>query len=131
MQILNFLTATLALLVSAYIVYFLYLYVIRKCSATLVDTEELQANIRKVQLVDVREPVEFDAKHILGARNIPISQFKQRHTELRKDTPIYLYDDVLNFASRAANQLRKSGYKNVHILKGGISSWTGKTKSTK
>ena len=89
----------------------------------------MNENIRKVQVIDVREPAEFDAKHVLGARNIPISQFKVRFNEIRRDQKVYLYDDSLNYTSRSANILRKNGYKDIHILKGGFSNWTGKTKS--
>ncbi|MDO4432683.1 MAG: rhodanese-like domain-containing protein [Aerococcaceae bacterium] len=131
MQILNFIVAVFWLFLVLYGVYYLYLFILRKTSATMVDEAAIQENIRRVQVVDVRESADFDAKHILGARNIPISQFKERHHELRRDTPIYLYDDALNFASRAAHTLKKSGYTNIHILKGGFSRWTGKTKSNR
>lgn len=131
MQIFNFITATLIGIIIAYASYFLYLFILRKLSAKMVDSDAIQENIRRVQVIDVREAAEFDAEHILGARNIPMSQFKERHKELRRDTAIYLYDDVLNLASRAANILRKSGYKEVYILKGGFSSWSGKTKSNR
>lgn len=33
--------------------------------------EEFKAGYRKAQLIDVREPNEFEGGHILGARNIP------------------------------------------------------------
>lgn len=131
MQILNFISAVFFVLLAGYVGYFLYLFILRKLSAKMVDSDDIQANIRRVQVVDVREAAEFEAKHILGARNIPASQFKERHKELRRDRAVYLYDDVLNAASRAANTLRKSGYKEVYILKGGFSNWTGKTKSNK
>ncbi|UUX34578.1 rhodanese-like domain-containing protein [Fundicoccus culcitae] len=123
------LSAVIVLGFLAYGIYKLYLYIIRRMSAKVVDASEIEDKIRRVQLVDVREQAEFDAKHILGARNIPMSQFSMRHKELRKDQPIYLYDDSMSFASRAANILRKSGYKDVYILKGGFSKWFGKVKS--
>ncbi|MCG3084740.1 rhodanese-like domain-containing protein, partial [Anoxybacillus sp. LAT27] len=53
--------------------------------------EEFRAGYRKAQLIDVREPDEFAAGHILGARNIPLTQLRMRMKELRKDQPIYLY----------------------------------------
>lgn len=112
-----------------YGIYKLYHYILRRRSATVVESYELDDIIRRVQLVDVREQPEFDAKHILGARNIPISQFSMRYKELRKDQPIYLYDDSMTLASRAANTLRKNGYKDVFILHGGFSKWFGKVKS--
>lgn len=128
----NLLNALLVLIVIILLVvggYYLYLWFIRKNAAKSVDSAEIQDNIRKKQVIDVREPAEFDAKHILGARNIPYSQFKMRYPEIRKDKPVYLYDDALHYASRAANILKKHGYSDIHILKGGFSQWLGKTKS--
>ncbi len=110
-------------------VYHLYLYALRRRSAVMAKPEELQEVIRRVQVVDLREPVVFDRGHILGARNIPYPEFKMRHQELRIDRPIYLYDDGLTYVSQAANTLKKSGYEQVYILEGGFPEWTGRTKS--
>ncbi|MGX7108255.1 rhodanese-like domain-containing protein [Facklamia miroungae] len=110
--------------------YWVSLWIMRKRSAKLVASGELNDIIRKVQVIDVREVGEFDAKHILGARNIPMSQFKMRYSEIRKDIPVYLVDDNYYLSSRAANILRKNGYDQVFILKGGMEKWFGKTKSS-
>ncbi|MBZ6526251.1 rhodanese-like domain-containing protein [Aerococcaceae bacterium DSM 111021] len=129
MNILLFLLALIAIALLGYGIYMLVLWVMRKRSAELVDSSVIRENIRKVQIIDVRETPEFDANHILGARSIPMSQFKTRFREIRKDKPVYLYDDALNYASRSANILKKDGYEHIYILKGGFSSWTGKVKS--
>lgn len=129
MTLVEMILFTLLFIAALYGIYYLWLWVIRKHSATMVDSVEMNENIRRVQVIDVREPAEFDANHVLGARNIPISQFKARFNEIRRDQKIYLYDDSLNYTSRAANILRKNGYQEIHILKGGFSNWTGKIKS--
>ncbi|MGX7091423.1 rhodanese-like domain-containing protein [Hutsoniella sourekii] len=129
MSLIYALMAILVIASLAYGIYYLTMLVMRKRSAEMVNQYELAKDIRRVQVIDVREEPEFNAKHILGARNIPSSQFKLRLGELRKDKPIYLYDDDLTQASRAANQLRKAGYSEIYILEDGFESWTGKTKS--
>ena len=129
MTILETILFTLVFIAVLYGIYYLWLWVMRKLSAKMVDSAEMNENIRRVQVIDVREPAEFDAKHVLGSRNIPISQFKARFNEIRRDQKIYLYDDSMNYTSRAANILRKNDYTDIHILKGGFSKWTGKTKS--
>lgn len=83
---------------------------------------------RKAQLIDVREPQEFDRGHILGARNIPVTQMKQRLIELRADKPVYLYCQGSSRSSRAAQLLRKNGFEDISQLKGGFKKWTGKVK---
>jgi len=91
--------------------------------------EEFIQGYRKAQLIDVREPKEFDAGHILGARNIPYSQFRQRHKEVRADKPAYLYDQGGGKSARAALFLKKKGYTQLFHLQGGFRQWTGKVKS--
>jgi|SRR5699024_8247424 len=83
---------------------------------------------RKAQIIDVREPQEFENGHILGARNIPMTQMKQRLVEIRPDKPVYLYCQGSSRSSRAANVLRKNGYTDISLLKGGFKKWTGKIK---
>ena len=62
-------------------------------AARIVDNVEFEELIRKGQLVDLRDPNEFHAKHILGARNIPSNQLKVSLAALRKDKPVLLYEN--------------------------------------
>ncbi|GEL77352.1 rhodanese-like domain-containing protein [Tenuibacillus multivorans] len=86
---------------------------------------------RKAQLIDVREPHEFERGHILGARNIPLSQMKQRLQEVRPDKPVYLYCQSGQRSTRAATLLHKNGYQDLNHLKGGFRKWNGKIKVKK
>ncbi|MER1955594.1 MAG: rhodanese-like domain-containing protein [Desemzia incerta] len=109
-------------------IYELVQYWRRKKASVELDQEDFSKRLRKVQLVDVREKDEFDAGHILGARNIPYSMFKQRINDFRRDQPIYLYDENQVVSKRAALKLRKAGYTDIYTLKGGYKKWTGKIK---
>ncbi|MBM6614220.1 rhodanese-like domain-containing protein [Desemzia sp. RIT804] len=109
-------------------VYELVQYFRRKNASVELPQEDFSKRLRKVQLVDIREKDEFDAGHILGARNVPYSMLKQRITDFRKDQPIYLYDDNQTISKRAALKLRKAGYTDLYTLKGGYKKWTGKIK---
>lgn len=103
----------------------------RKNAATAIENDEFKKNMRKVQIVDVRGKDDFDAGHILGARNIPYMQMKQRFGELRKDQPIYLYDDKKTISYRSALLLKKNGFDDLYVLKDGYSKWDGKIKRKK
>lgn len=106
-------------------------YFRRKNAAEALENEEFKQNMRKAQIVDVRGKDDFDAGHILGARNIPYMQMKQRANELRKDQPIYLYDDKKTLSYRSALLLKKNGFEDIYVLKGGYANWDGKIKRKK
>ena len=111
--------------------YGIYLFItswMRQSASKVDPASEFGKDLRHGQLIDVREKDEFKAAHILGARNIPYSQFKHRFTELRKDQPIYLYEEGVTIAGRCAYRLKKNGYTNIFILKHGFEGWTGKIK---
>lgn len=94
----------------------------------VLDEAEFRQGYRKAQLIDVREPQEFKNGHILGARNIPATQLKQRLVEVRPDKPVYLYCQGGTRSAKAADLLHKKGYKHIYQLKGGFKKWTGKVK---
>lgn len=93
------------------------------------NQEQFIQGYRKAQLIDLREPKEFEAGHILGARNIPMTQLKTRMNEIRPDLPVYLYCQNSGRSARASLMLKKKGYEQLHQLEGGFKTWTGKVKS--
>lgn len=106
-------------------------FIINKRSVTELNQEEFQEGIRKAQVIDLREKADYDYGHIIGARNIPMTMFRQRYQGLIKDQPIYLVDANGIASYRAARTLKKKGYTNLYMLKGGYKKWTGKIKSKK
>lgn len=112
----------------ALIGYLLFNYFYQKKIVRPLSQEEFIEGYRKAQLIDVREPNEFESGHILGARNIPLTQLKMRMKEIRPDKPVYLYCQSGARSGRAAQMLYKKGYKDLSHLKGGFKKWTGKIK---
>ncbi|WP_054749677.1 rhodanese-like domain-containing protein [Lacticaseibacillus thailandensis] len=96
-----------------------------------INADEFEENMRKAQIIDLRETNDFDGGHILGARSMPLTQFKDRMTGLRKDLPVYLYDTTGAMSIRAAQMLKKAGFQHVYWLKKGYADWSGKTKKNK
>jgi rhodanese-related sulfurtransferase len=78
-------------------------------------------------VVDVREPNEYSAGHILGARNVPLGEIEARSAsgELakRKEKPVIVYCDSGDRANKALALLRKAGFARVVNLSGGLPSW--------
>lgn len=121
----------LVVILVAVIAYSVFTYFYQKRIVKTVTEEEFRAGYRKAQLIDVREANEFDAGHILGARNIPMSQIKMRMKELRPDLPVFLYDQNGMRSARAAQFLHRKGYKDLTQLQGGFKKWNGKVKAKK
>lgn len=119
----------LLIVVVAMLVYSLINWLYQKKIVKTLTEDEFRAGYRKAQLIDVREPNEFDAGHILGARNIPMSQMKMRMKEIRPDKPVYLYCQSGMRSGRAAQTLYRKGYKDLSHLQGGFKKWSGKIKT--
>lgn len=128
MSILWVINGILLVIVLAMVFNELYLKIMVIRSAKMLTEEEFKETMRKAQVIDVREKDTFDAGHILGARSMPYSMLKTTIGSLRKDQPVYLYDQKKALSIRAANLLRKNGYTDIYILKGGYDGWTGKVK---
>jgi rhodanese-related sulfurtransferase len=74
-------------------------------------------------VVDVREPGEYGAGHILGAKSVPLSRLGDAELAKRKERPIIVYCDGGERAGKAVSQLRKDGYTRVVNLTGGLRGW--------
>ena len=68
----------------AFIGYTVWMYFYQKKLIKTLTEEEFRAGYRKAQLIDIREADEYNAGHILGARNIPLSQIRLRHKNFVK-----------------------------------------------
>ncbi|WP_223591407.1 rhodanese-like domain-containing protein [Neobacillus bataviensis] len=121
----------LLVVIAAVIIYSVFTYFYQKRIVKTVTEEDFRSGYRKAQLIDVREPNEFEGGHILGARNIPMSQMRMRMKEIRPDMPVYLYCQSGMRSARAAQFLHRKGYKDLTQLQGGFKKWSGKVKAKK
>ncbi|WDF83588.1 rhodanese-like domain-containing protein [Lacticaseibacillus pabuli] len=94
-----------------------------------IDGAQFEETMRKAQVIDLRESRDFHKSHVMGARNVPYSQFKEKIVGLRKDLPIYMYDMTGAVSLRAARRFQKAGFTQIYWLKNGFDQWSGKTKS--
>lgn len=108
--------------------YNLYSRLRAKHFATFIGDDDFEKGRHTGQMIDLRESKDFDAGHILGARNMPYSTIKMFYKNIRRDMPIYLYDQGTSFSIKTAILLGKNGYHNIYILKSGYRNWNGKTK---
>ncbi|MEH7124502.1 rhodanese-like domain-containing protein [Bacillus sp. JJ1773] len=119
----------LLIMLGGFLTYSLITWLYQKRIVKTLTEEQFREGYRKAQLIDVREPNEFENGHILGARNIPLSQLKMRLKELRPDKPVYLYCQSGMRSGRAAQFLHRKGYRDLSHLQGGFKKWSGKIKT--
>lgn len=82
-------------------------------------------NREKALVVDVCEPGEFAAGHIVGARNVPLSKLEADLPQVArsKSQPLILVCAAGARASRAQSVAKKLGYENAQVLAGGLRAW--------
>lgn len=111
------------------VIYFGYSQFENKSIKTI-SINELEQKLQDPKLsniifVDVREPHEYEAGHIKGMKNIPLSTLKSDYKGLSKDAEIVLLCRSGKRSLQAANILKDYGYGNVVSVSGGIQEWQG------
>ena len=81
-----------------------------------------------VTVLDVREPDEFEAGHIPGAKPLPrgLLEYKAAEELPDKDARIVVHCALGGRGSLAAKSLKEMGYTNVANMEGGLSAWREK-----
>ena len=76
-------------------------------------------------VLDVRSRDQYDAGHLIDARNVPSADLAQGVETLKKyrDKPVLTCCDTGMTASAAARTLREQGFSKVASLRGGLQAW--------
>ena len=72
----------------------------------------------QLSLVDVREVEEFEALHLEGARNFPLSQLADTYKQLDKDQLYYVICKSGMRSARACQFLEEQGYEVINVQGG-------------
>ena len=90
-----------------------------------IQPNALEENLGRVEVVDVREPGEFDGAlgHIAGAKLLPLGSLLERIGELPKDKPIVVVCRSGARSAQATVLMRNKGLARVANLAGGMLRW--------
>ena len=93
-----------------------------------VSASDLKAEIdagADIQLIDVRQPDEYDFARIEGARLIPLGEILARMSEIDAERDTVVYCKMGGRSARAVEVLERSGFKGtLRNLAGGITAWS-------
>jgi rhodanese-related sulfurtransferase len=94
----------------------------------LIDAAALRAVLHdggEIALLDAREEVPFDARHILMAACVPLSRLELLvdASVPRRGTRVVWCDGGEGLAHRAAARMMALGWQDVSVLAGGIAAW--------
>jgi rhodanese-related sulfurtransferase len=86
---------------------------------------QLQRGTKSI-IIDVNDESRYAAGHIPNAVNFPLSSIAADNKELNKhkDKTTIVVCQSGSLSSKAAKQLSQMGFKDLHILRGGLLNWT-------
>lgn len=88
-----------------------------------IDVDRLaQLQAESAWILDVRQPDEYEAGHVPGARLIPLDQLGSRHTEVPRDQDVYVVCGSGGRSAAATEALNGAGYRAVNVA-GGTRGW--------
>lgn len=90
---------------------------------TVKELKQLLRQDQDIQLLDVREPFEYQQFHLPNSISIPLRELQQNVHRLQKNQPIIAICAAGVRSELAVTILKKLGYENVLNLKGGLYAW--------
>jgi sulfur-carrier protein adenylyltransferase/sulfurtransferase len=83
-----------------------------------------RASGESIQLIDVREPHEWEIGRIDGARLIPLHRLQGAINEIDAATPVAVYCKGGTRSALAVRDLQNAGFRHVWSVSGGILRWS-------
>src|SRR5215211_543452 len=91
---------------------------------SVADLKRIRDSTAEVELVDVREPYEFEIARIEGAKLIPLGELRERLGELRPERELVIHCHTGVRSAHAVQLLQQAGFTRARNLSGGIDAWS-------
>lgn len=75
-----------------------------------------------IQLIDVRQPEEYEAGRIAGARHVALAQLSAQARSIDPDRPVVFYCSTGSRSAMATDAFLRAGF-DAHNLTGGLLDW--------
>ncbi len=83
----------------------------------------------KLDIIDVRQPAEYERGHIAGARHMPLSTLADQADKLDTSKTVITYCQRGVRSRSAAALLKRMGFEDIFSMTGGIEAWNGNKAS--
>ena len=126
MEIINFLIEHYYLSIPLLIVLVLLILSNAKKGGKKISCQTLisMTNQNRALIIDIRDSESFNAGHITASKNIPQNELTRRINEITNiDKSVILVCDMGNISPNAGEALKKEGFEDIYLLKGGINQW--------
>lgn len=91
----------------------------------VINVNDIDNLVGKVELIDIREPYEYNSGSIASAKNIPMNTLLSNPSKyLTKDKEYYIMCQSGGRSSRVCGQLKNMGYDVINVS-GGMGSYLG------
>lgn len=83
-----------------------------------------------IEVIDVREPDEYQIAHVAGTRLIPLATLPGEVANLEPNRTLYIHCKSGMRSMRAVQFLKEKGFRDVKNVKGGILAWSDQIDPT-
>jgi adenylyltransferase/sulfurtransferase len=99
-----------------------------------ITATELKARLERgddLQIIDVREPNEYEVARIEGSKLIPLGQVVNRQGEIDEGRETIVHCKLGGRSAKAIEALQRAGFTGRLVnLKGGITAWSDEVDPT-
>ena len=93
------------------------------------ELKSMMDNKENFQLIDVREPFEYDLANI-GGELIPMAEVMENTDKIAKDKPVIVHCKGGTRSGAIIQALESKGFTNLYNLKGGIMAYADQVDPT-
>lgn len=98
---------------------------LKRTEVTSVHVNDIDNLLGKIELIDIREPYEFNSGSIKTAKNIPMDKLLSApDTFMDREKEYYIICQSGGRSMAASKALTRAGYKVVNVA-GGVGSYVG------
>lgn len=96
---------------------------LKKNKFGIINVNDLDSLIGKINLIDIRETYEYDSGHVPTAINVPMNSIlSETAKKLDKSKEYYIVCQSGGRSSRVCKELTSNGYKVINVI-GGTGSY--------